>query len=92
MSTRPSSALHDLVSTRLANILGQGVIGPFRRMHDLPHNEPHVLAINVPDRSSSDQPMKCIGFPLGNAFHFPFLERDRATFGRFAKACAFIAA
>ena len=35
--------------------------------------------IYLPDLSSGNQPIKRIGFQLRNAFHFPFLERDRQS-------------
>ena len=50
------------------------------------HNEDYELPIFLPDFSGSNQPIKRIGFELRNVFHFPFLERDRATFGPFMKA------
>jgi hypothetical protein len=55
-------------------------------MNNPSHDKLNALTIHLPNLSSSEQPIKRIGFPLGNAFHFPFLEHDRATFGRFAKA------
>jgi hypothetical protein len=49
-------------------------------MNDSAHNERHAIAINLPDLSGGNQPIKRIGFQLWNAIPFPFLERDRATF------------
>jgi len=55
-------------------------------MSDGAHDEGHMLAIELSDLSSSDQPIKRIGFQLGNAFHFPFLKRDRAILRPIAEA------
>ena len=61
------------------------IIGPLRRLNDTAHNEPYALAVDLPDCSSSDQPIKRIGLPLGT-FPSPFLERDWATFDPIAEA------
>ena len=50
--------------------LGQGIIGPLRRLNNTAHNEPHVLTIDLPDRSSSDQPIKLVSFHSGDGFVF----------------------
>jgi len=34
------------------------------------YNEPHVLAIDLLDPSSSDQPIKLLSFHSGNGFFF----------------------
>jgi hypothetical protein len=46
------------------------IIGPFRRINNTAHDEPHVLAIDLPDRSSSDQSIKLVRFHSGNGFVF----------------------
>ena len=35
--------------------------------------------------SGSNQPIKCLSSPLGNVFHFPFLESYRAFLGPIAE-------
>jgi hypothetical protein len=55
-------------------------------MNDGAHNERHALAIYLPDLSGGNQPIKCIGFGLGKVPPFPFLERDRVTFGPILEA------
>ena len=39
-------------------------------LNNTAHNEPHVLAIDLPDRSSSDQPIKLLSFHSGDSFFF----------------------
>ena len=54
----------------LAGFLYQGIIGPFRRMHDSADNEPHSLTIDRPYLSSSDQSIKLLSFHSGDSFVF----------------------
>ena len=51
-------------------ILGRGIIGPFRRMHDFPHDKRDTFAIDLPDLSSSDQSIKLLSFHSGDSSFF----------------------
>jgi len=59
-----------LNASRFPHVLGQGIIGPFRRLNNSAHNEPHVFAINLSDLSSSDQSIKLLSFHSGDSFVF----------------------
>jgi hypothetical protein len=39
-------------------------------LNNTAHNEPHVLAIDLPDLSSSDQSIKLLSFHSGDSFAF----------------------
>jgi hypothetical protein len=38
------------------HVLGQGIIGPFRRINDTVHDESHTLAIYLPASASVAEP------------------------------------
>ena len=66
----------------------QGIIGPFRGLHNSAYNEPHVLAIDVPYRSSSDQSIKPVSFHSGDGFFFPRFDTcaNRRSVGGISRA------
>jgi hypothetical protein len=47
-------------------------------MRDTAHNEPHVLAIDLPDPSSSDQSIKLVSFHSGDGGSRPSWPRIAA--------------
>ena len=51
-------------------VFRQGIIGPLGRLHNAAHNEPHALAINLPNRSSSDPSIKFVSYQSGDGFFF----------------------
>jgi hypothetical protein len=54
----------------LHRALGQGIVGPLRRINDDAHNPPNPIAIYLPDLAGGNQSIKLISLHSGNCFVF----------------------